>query len=362
VRKIVLTGFLMLVLLAACSRLRPQAPPPPTAPPAPIPGLPTSAPVSITPRPTGANEPEASLTVLPSPALSGQIPSSAAGAGAVPANRATVFAATQRPTPAAVPPLPGQQITITLPPAGSLLASGGQAAGWLARIPPDNVVSYRVYGPDGHVIGRGWLAANGTPGEPGRFAGPIRFAARTGRSAGQLEVLQMSPDDGSILAGAWTNVGFGMALPAASGQPRAIAIQWPLPGTQIAPGDEVMGNASVLPMRPDLAYRVYDQGGYLVGSGPVTLERDGGRGTFVVPINYTVEAPGPGRVQILDQLQADGRWLAAAFLNVSLVPGEQAPIEASAATGAGTAGQPALGGLPLHTDLHGTPSPAPRLP
>jgi hypothetical protein len=354
-RKIVLTGFLMLVLLAACSRLRQPAPPPPTPLPVPIPGLPTSAPVLITPKPTGAAEPEASPTARPSPASSGQIPGSAPGANAVPANRASAFAGT-------VPPLPSQQITITLPRAGSLLASGGLAAGLVASVPPDNVVSYRVYGPDGHVIGRGWLTANGTPGEPGKFAGPIRFAARTGRSAGQLEVLQMSLNDGSILAGAWTNVGFGRAFPAASDEPRAIAIQWPLPGTEIAPGNEVMGSAKVLPIRPNLTYRVYDQGGNLMGSGPVTLEINGARGTFVVPINYSVEAPGPGRVQIVDQDRADGRWLAAAFLNVTLVPREQAPIEPSATTGAGTAGQPALGGLSLPTDLPDTPSPAPSLP
>jgi hypothetical protein len=359
--KMVLTGFLALVLLAACSGLLPPAPPPPTPLPAPIPGLPTSAPVLITPKPTGPAEPTGSPTALPSPALAGQLPNSAAEAAAIPANRATAFTAASRPTQAAVPPLPSQQITITLPRPGSLLSSGSQAAGRLAAVPPDNVVSYRVYGPDGHVIGRGWLAAKGTPGEPGMFAGPIRFAARTGRSAGQLEVLQMSTDDGSILASAWTNVGFGRALPAASDEPGAIAIQWPLPGTEIAPGDEVMGSASVSQVRPDLTYRVYDQGGNLAGSGPVAVEADGARGTFVVGINYTVQAAGPGRVQIVDQRQADGRWLAAAFLNVSLVPAQQAPGEASATAGPGTAGQPALGGLPLPTDLPGTPDAAPKL-
>jgi hypothetical protein len=126
--------------------------------------------------------------------------------------------------------------------------------------------------------------------------------------------------------------------PALARQP-TISIETPEQGAAVTSPVEVSGRVSVAPFENNLTYRVYDFQGNLIGSGPVpvtpTEAEFGGTGTFSTQVEFEGGGGAAGRIEILDQNQADGTIITSAAVNVGLagnpvpepIPGKTIVIE-----------------------------------
>lgn len=109
--------------------------------------------------------------------------------------------------------------------------------------------------------------------------------------------------------------------PALARQP-TISIESPEQGAAVSSPVEVSGRVSVAPFENNLLYRVYDFQGNLIGSGPVPVTSDsagpGGPGTFAAQVTFEGGGGAAGRIEILDQNQADGTIITSAAVNIGL--------------------------------------------
>jgi len=101
-----------------------------------------------------------------------------------------------------------------------------------------------------------------------------------------------------------------------------ITIEMPEQGAVVTSPVEVRGRVAVSPFENNLTYRVYDFQGNLIGSGPVpvtpTGPEFGGPGTFSAQVEFAGGGGAVGRIEILDQSQADGTIITSDAVNVGL--------------------------------------------
>jgi hypothetical protein len=216
---------------------------------------------------------------------------------------------------------PQRVITIDSPPDGAPFVTGDRLTGRVTVAPFENNLTYRVYDFGGSLLGVGPVSVNaGAPGAPATYEAQISFQGNA--DAGRVEVLDISPADGSVLASALLNVRLraGGQVPPSSPPKVVITIDSPGVGTAVASGVRLQGRVTVSPFENNLSYRVYDMNGALVGVGPmpVTPTGDfGSPGTFEGPVTFTPNGL-PGRVQILAASAADGSIVAEASVVVRL--------------------------------------------
>lgn len=146
---------------------------------------------------------------------------------------------------------------------------------------------------------------------------------------------------------------------AAQGQPpRTIVLDNPAPGASVTSPAEVRGRVTIAPFENALVGRVYDEGGQLIGRGPVTVSPDvpgtfGGPGSFAGQLTFAGPS-GAGRVEVADLSARDGSVLASASANVTLL-GSGAPPPDAGGAGESWLDQDA----PVGWNAAGAPVPAP---
>jgi hypothetical protein len=170
------TVVLVLFLLAACG---PAAVPSPTASTA---QAPSSTPTQTMSQPT-TTQPTQPPTAQPSPPP----------------------AATPTQPAAPTPTSPPRSIVLETPQQGATISTPVQVQGRVSISPFESTLRGRVYDGQGLVLGEGPIMVNAEMGQPGPFSGSIPFRAGAG-GPGRVEVADISPKDGSVLAAAAVDV------------------------------------------------------------------------------------------------------------------------------------------------------------
>ncbi len=101
-----------------------------------------------------------------------------------------------------------RSIAIDAPVAGAMVSSPVEVRGRVAVTPFEATLGYRIYDHNGRLVGRGPLMVNGEMGKPGTFRAALPFADGAG-GLGTIEILDLSPKDGSVLAGVSVGVRLG---------------------------------------------------------------------------------------------------------------------------------------------------------
>jgi Immunoglobulin-like domain of bacterial spore germination/Sporulation and spore germination len=275
----------------------------------------------------------ASQTALPSatqPSATEPSPATQAPPATQPTN-ATEAPSSQPEGTATTPP---RQILIEAPASGATVSSPVEVRGWVSVSPFEATLRWRVYDAAGQVVGEGPIMVNAEMGQPGNFDGQSTFSVSAG-GPGRIELAELSAKDGSVVVSASVDV----VLVA---QPHQILIDAPLAGATVSSPVEVRGTVSVSPFESTLRGRVYDAAGQVVGEGPIMVDAEMGQpGSFAGKIPFTVNAGGPGKVEIADISAKDGSVIASASVDVILAGSSAlSPIEIPAA------GAQAV--LPLH--------------
>ncbi len=103
--------------------------------------------------------------------------------------------------------------------------------------------------------------------------------------------------------------------------PNEIVIDFPLPGSTVSSPVEVRGRVKMSPFESTLLGRVVDAQGNLLGQGPVQVAAEMGQpGPFSGQIPFTIDAAGPGRVEVLEISPKDGAVMTYAAVEVVLSP------------------------------------------
>jgi hypothetical protein len=139
------------------------------------------------PAPTGT--PEAMPTAMIAPTAAGT---------ADPADP-QVTAAPESPGEPAITPAAMQQIELTEPEPGTTVGEFVQLRGTTTSIPFARNLTYRIYDAEETLVAEGEIQVLGEEGGPGSFIAPVRIAGATG-GTGRIEVLDLSPADGSVVA------------------------------------------------------------------------------------------------------------------------------------------------------------------
>ena len=288
-----LLGLFLVVSLAACGTAAPAA----TGSPQ------TTVPTATQPSPT-------------QPSAATQAPT------ATQSTTATQTPANQPESTATTPP---RQIIIDAPTPGATVSSPLEVRGSVSVSPFESTLRWRLYDAGGQVVGEGPIMVNAEMGQPGAFDGQIVFSVTTG-GPGRVEIADISPKDGSVIVSASVDV-------VLSAQSRQILIDAPLAGATVSSPVEVRGTVSVSPFESTLRGRVYNAAEMVIGEAPIMVDAEMGQpGSFAGQIAFTLDASGPGRVEIADISPKDGSVIASASVDVMLVASSAlSPIEIPAA-------------------------------
>jgi hypothetical protein len=178
-------AVLLLSLLVACG---------PTSGPPPVPTAgqsPLATATQLATQPTAVTQPTAESTVPPT--VEPTLP---------PAAQPTSVPTSQ---PTATPTLPPRIIVLESPQPGATISSPVQVSGQVSVSPFEATLRGRVYDAQGQVLGEGPIMVAAEMGQPGSFSGSIVFRAGAG-GPGRVEVADISPKDGSVLASASVDV------------------------------------------------------------------------------------------------------------------------------------------------------------
>ena len=220
--------------------------------------------------------------------------------------------------------VPRQALVIESPLPGETVASGVEVRGNTSTYPSGDGLAYLVYDARGGVIGMGRLAVEGGEGYPGTFAAPVEFIAGAG-GPGHIEIVDVDQDDGSVLARTTVQVVLEGTRPAeVTGRPTPeLVLEAPLSGATVGATLELRGRISAMPFEKNLSYRIYNETGTIVGEGAMLLEgRFDGPGTFAESIAITgTTAPGPLRIEVVEESVVDGSLIVSTSVEVWFVGG-----------------------------------------
>ncbi len=218
--------------------------------------------------------------------------------------------------------VPGRPLVVESPLPGAAVASGVEVRGRTSAPPPADGLAYLVYDERGGVIGMGRIPVTTAPGEPATFAAPVRFIAGAG-GPGRIEIVDVHRHDGSALARTSVRVFLEASGTSERPPPRQIVLETPVSGAVVGTSVDVRGRVSVMPFEKNLAYRVYSEGGLVIGEGAISVEGEyGGPGTFAtsIPISVVTEA-GPVRIEVRDENEADGSLFTSVAVEVVFAGG-----------------------------------------
>jgi len=103
--------------------------------------------------------------------------------------------------------LAARQIAITAPQPYATVDNPFEIQGTVKVSPFEGTLVYMVYDAEGYPIGMGPIQVQAEMGQPGPFAGPIRYLKGT-TGAGRIEILERSAADGFVLGSASLEVVF----------------------------------------------------------------------------------------------------------------------------------------------------------
>ena len=110
-----------------------------------------------------------------------------------------LLAATADRRPPPQQPAP-RQIVLQAPVTGAVMGTRIEVRGWIATVPFENNLTYRIYSEGGVVIDRGWIMVEGDLGERGTFAKSITLADTAVAGPVGVEVRDVNEADGSLFA------------------------------------------------------------------------------------------------------------------------------------------------------------------
>jgi hypothetical protein len=183
----------LVLLLAACS---------PAAGPTPAPTAvqePAATATQVASQPTAVVQPTTEPTLQPTmePTVQPTLQ---------PTTQPGVQPTTPPPRQATVTPTtPPRTIILESPQNGATISSPVQVSGRVTVSPFEATLRGRVYDAQGQVLGEGPIMVSAEMGQPGPFNGSITFRAGSG-GPGKVEVADISPKDGSVLASASADV------------------------------------------------------------------------------------------------------------------------------------------------------------
>ncbi len=102
-------------------------------------------------------------------------------------------------------PTPEPRITITSPAANAVVRSPVTVTG-RGRASFEQTLGLRVYDVANRLVGQGSAMVTGELGQVGPFRGTVAFTVPPGTQLGRIEVVDVSPADGSIIASASQSV------------------------------------------------------------------------------------------------------------------------------------------------------------
>ena len=218
--------------------------------------------------------------------------------------------------------VPSQLMMIESPLPGERVATGVEVRGSTSTHPSADGLAYLVYGAAGGVIGMGRIPVAADSRSHGTFAAPVSFLAGAG-GPGRIEIVDVHRGDGSALARASAQVLLAAADSARrpvpqQPAPRQIVLRTPVTGAAVGASVELHGWISTVPFENNLSYRVYSEGGVVIGRGWIMVEGDlGERGTFAKSITLpSTQTAGPVRIEVRDVNEADGSLFASTTVQV----------------------------------------------
>lgn len=238
---------------------------------------------------------------------------------------ATAPPATLTPTPtAAEDAAPQEAIFLRMPGPGSEVVSPLRVEG-VADSTFEQNLGLRLLDFERSVIAEGSLIIDAPLGERGPFAGELAFSI-TERQAAALQVFATSPRDGGVIH----LTGQVLALlPSGASQvttvepgPERIQIREPAAGASVSGGEATVRGFGLAGFEQTLVAEVHDAAGSVVGRAPITVQAPdlGQPGPFEVQVPYSVPAPGPGRIVVVDPSPAFGGAVHLNSVEVELQP------------------------------------------
>ena len=234
------------------------------------------------------------------------------------------------PSPTALPPPPPaaqQQILLDSPPPGTVVGSPVVITGRTVRLPASNSLSYFLRDAVGGVLGSGSFPVVAAASGTGSFNASLTFNLPPNGGNISLEVFEPGVGGGPVVATARLQI---QVAP-----PQAILIDSPPPGTTVGSPVVITGRTARYPFQGNIGYRVLDASGRQLGIGTFPVQgAQGGPTSFSASLNFTLPANG-GRVsvEVADQNAASGQIAAAARIDLSVAPPQQAIIIESPPTG-----------------------------
>jgi hypothetical protein len=233
------------------------------------------------------------------------------------------------PTPAPTAP-PARAIQIDTPAAGAAVVSPITISGRVDPAPAGGALTYRLFDAGGSLIATGALTVQGVAGQPGAFSGSIPYTLSAG-GPGRIEVVELNPANGAIIAFADLPVTLNAAAPQPTPGPGAqtITIETPPPGTEVGSPVVLTGRTTRAPSGNRLSYSVRDAAGAQIGGGAfdVGLAADGSS-QFVASLSFNLP-PNGGTVivEIFEPGAAGAPSVATASINLSVSPPQAITIE-----------------------------------
>jgi hypothetical protein len=178
---------------------------------------------------------------------------------------------------------PARSIALEAPAAGALVSSPVEVRGRVSVSPFESTLRGRVYNAQGQVVGEGAIQVAAEMGQPGTFAGSIAFAPGSG-GPGQVEVADISPKDGAVLASA------AQAVVLAASQPNG-PIEVPAAGAQVTLPVHILARVGQ-PGQPVVAALRWQDGTELAKPF-TTLRGEDGRGLLATSLDWTAESQPP---------------------------------------------------------------------
>ena len=157
---------------------------------------------------------------------------------------------------------------------GEKVATGIDARGRTSTHPSGDGLAYLVYDAHGGVIGTGRIPVAADGRSDGTFAAPVSFLAGAG-GPGRIEIVDVHQGDGSALGRASVQVLLEASEAARRPAPQQpvpqqpvpqqIVLETPVTGAAVGTSVEVRGWISTVPFENNLTYRVYSEGGAVMG-------------------------------------------------------------------------------------------------
>jgi hypothetical protein len=183
-----------------------------------------------------------------------------------------------QPTATALP-----QIELDSPSQGATIGSPVQISGFVSVSPFESTLLCRVYDASGQVIGAGPIMVASEMGQPGSFEGQVSFTAGAG-GPGRVEVAEISPKDGSVVASTVVDV----TLEASVG---AGAVELPAAGAQVVLPLRILARVGQ-PGQQVVAVLHWQDGTELMQTF-ATLQGEDGPGLLIDSLNWLNEGPPP---------------------------------------------------------------------